>query len=245
MGLKLIIPMKKVSLLLLVGCLFWSACEKNEDKPSNNHTCTTCVNNPEANPALNNSSGGVYKGIIVGSSGTIALYLHNDSSNEVKALVVFDGGSATLTTTDLNNWTPGQAITNALFTGTVNNTNIQAVFSVDANGQNPSLAVNIPGHTVVVALYKETSTTLVKSFEGTYAGDNSGTFNLLFHGDHFNIIVEGGQEIFNSSLTNGEMNFSQNDVEIKGQFNGADQMNGTWKDTENGTQGTWTANRTL
>ena len=112
---------------------------------------------------FNNSSGGVYKGVIVGSTGTIALYLYN-TGTEVKALVAFDGQNGTLSTTSLSAWAPGQPISNALFTGTINGQQVEAMFSVEANGQNPTVTVQIPGHTVYVAIYKETSTTLIKNY---------------------------------------------------------------------------------
>lgn len=240
--------MKKPLLLLLSVLTIMNACKK-EDKttpptPPEPYKCTTCITTPEAKADYNSSSAGVYKGVIVGSTGTIALYLHN-TGTEVSALVSFDGKNATLTSTSLSGWAPGQAITNALFTGTIDGQNIEALFSVGANGQNPSVQVMIPGHTVTVAIYKETSTSLIRNFEGTYAGGDQGIFNMVIVGDQYSIVSDDGDEPMESTLVNGKVDLNHNGVEVKGEFNGTDYIEGTWKDNNNVKEGTWTGNRTL
>lgn len=235
--------MKNLFIFLFLTVLL-ASCKKDENKQSNNYTCTTCVTTPEAKELHNNSSAGVYKGVMVGSTGTIALYLYN-TGTEVKALATFDGKNGTLTTTDLANWAPGQAVSNARFKGTINNQEINAVFSVGANGQNPSVQVNIPGHTVVVAVYKETSSSLIKNFEGTYQGDASGIFNITLNGTNYTLVRDGGVAPANASLINGNIDLTSNGIVIKGSFNGNDIVEGTWKETSTGKQGTWKGNRTL
>ncbi|HYD19965.1 MAG TPA: hypothetical protein VEB40_00715 [Flavipsychrobacter sp.] len=239
--------MKKSLLLFLSVCTLMVSCKKddpndNTPPPPEPYKCTTCITTPEAKAAYDDNSGGVYKGVLVGSTGTIALYLYN-TGTEVKALVAFDGQNAELSTTSLSGWTPGQAISNALFTGTINGQAVTATFSVDANGQNPMVSVNIPGHTVNVAIYKETSATLIRNFEGTYAGDDNGVFNMVMSGDDFTIVTDGGTP-FGGTLVNGKIDLSNNGVEVKGEFQGTDHVEGTWKDSQNKT-GTWTGNRTL
>lgn len=239
--------MKQLTLaLLFIATLF--SCKKDDNDTPNNTTptpyvCPTCVTTPEAKAEHDASSGGVYKGVIVGSSGTIALYLYN-TGTEVKALVSFDGQNTTMTTQSLSAWSPGQPITNALFTGTINGQTISAYFSVGANGQNPQVQLTIPGHTVKVAVYKETSTTLVKNYEGTYTGDDAGTFNMAFHGNDYSIVADNGEDPIEGTLVNGAIDFSQNGLEIKGTFNG-DDVSGTWKDSDNSKHGTWSGKRTL
>lgn len=243
--------MRKLTIALLLVAGFVS-CEKDDNNTNNTNTptnttpepykCATCVSTPEAKSDYDASSAGVYKGVLVGSSGTIALYLYN-SGTEVKALVSFDGQNATLTSQSLSSWTPGQPISNAIFTGTINGQSITAVFSVAANGQNPQVQVNIPGHTVHVALYKETSTALVKNYEGTYIGDDNGTFNMTLHGTEYSIVITSGG-IMVDDLVNGAIDHLTNDkVEVKGAFSG-DDVSGTWKD-DDGKQGTWSGKRTL
>jgi hypothetical protein len=240
--------MKKSILLFLSACTIMYACKKDDNNNNNTtpepYKCTTCITTPEANAAYDNNSGGVYKGVIVGSTGTIALYLYNVGT-EVKALVAFDGQNAVLTSTSLSGWTPGQAISNALFTGTINGQTVTATFSVNANGQDPTVTVNIPGHTVNVAIYKETSTTLIRNFEGTYSGDDNGVFNMVVNGNEYSIVSDGGGAPMEGTLVNGKIDLNNNGVEIKGEFQGTDHVEGTWKDNNHSTQGTWTGNRTL
>jgi hypothetical protein len=240
--------MKKY-LLILSAFAMLSSCKKEDQNTTDPTTtepykCTTCITTPEASAQYDNNSGGVYKGVIVGSTGTIALYLYN-TGTEVKALVAFDGKNATLSTTSLSSWTPGQAISNALFTGIIDGQTVQAIFSVDANGQNPMVQLTIPGHTISVAIYKETSATLIKNFEGTYSGDDNGIFNLAFSGNNYSIVTDGGGAPIQGSLVNGKVELTHNGVEVKGEFQGTDHIEGAWKDTDNNTQGTWSGNRTL
>lgn len=240
--------MKKAAFILFMALSF-CACKKDKTTTTPTtpttpaYVCAGCASTPEAKEQYNQSSGGVYKGVIVGSSGTIALYLFN-TGTEVKALVAFDGKNAVLSTTALSSWTPGQAISNALFTGTVNGQQVQALFSVDANGQNPQVQVQIPGHNVVVAVYKETSTTLIKNYEGTYSGDDSGIFNMALSGNDYSIVSDGGGAPFQATLVNGAVDLTHDGVTIKGTFN-KDEITGTWNDTKNNKKGTWTGKRTL
>jgi hypothetical protein len=240
--------MKKLmfAMLLLAGL---ASCKKEDEKPTETttpYTCPTCTTTPEAKAEYDHSSAGVYKGIIVGSSGTVALHLYN-TGTEVKMLVTFDGKSTTLSTTSLSAWAPGQAITAAIFTGMLDGKAITATFSVNPNGQNPVLTAAIPGHTIVVSVYKETSTSMVKSYEGTYDGndpDNKGTFNMTLNGNDLTIVTSGGRGPIVNVLKNGGLDFIDNNLEIKGSFNG-DDVSGTWKNNGNSTNGTWKGKRTL
>lgn len=237
--------MKKtvIILLLLSGFL---ACKKSDDKnpKSDPYQCTACIDAPEAKAEYDASSAGVYKGILVGSSGTIAWYLYN-TGTEVKALVSFDGKSGTLTCPDLGSWVPGQPVSSALFTGTINNEQISATFSVGANGQNPQVTVLIPGHDVHIAIYKESSSTLIKSFEGTYSGDDNGIFNMVFKGADFTIITDGGGDPVSGTLVNGSIHLEFSGTTVTGSMQGNDEISGTWENADNAESGTWVAHRTL
>lgn len=238
--------MKRIALLLLVLLAGFTACKKEEKKtetPKETYKCPTCPTASEANPAFDASSAGVYKGVIVGSTGTIALYLYN-SGTVVNALVVFDGKSGTLTTTDLSGWAPGQAVTDALFTGVIDGKTVEAKFTVEANGANPRVELLIPGHTVVVGLYKETSANLIKNYEGTYAGSDQGVFNMVTSADAFTIVTDNGGKPFGGTLVGGKIDLNGNGVTIKGEFSG-DDVSGTWANTKESTSGTWTGKRTL
>lgn len=238
--------MKKAVLSsLMLILLLISACKKDEpdQQQSTPYKCASCAQTSEAKPTFDNNSGGVYKGVLVGSSGTIALYLYNTDS-VIQALVAFDGTKATLQCSSLKNWKPGDAISNALFTGTINGKTINALFSVDAHGQNPTVDVQIPGHDVTVAVYKETSSLVIRNFEGTYTGDDNGIFNMVFSGNDFSIVTDGG-DVFESTLVNNELDYNTNGIIVKGQFKGTDELSGTWKNTNTNEQGTWSGKRTL
>lgn len=241
--------MKKALFALLMSAGLFACSKDNDNKttnPNNNtdtsYKCTGCTAQPEAKAEYNNSTAGVYKGVLVGSTGTIALHLYN-TGTELKALVAFDGKNATLTSAALGNWSPGKPISNALFTGKIDGKDISAMFSVDSLGKNPRVTVQIPGHDVKVAIYKETSTTLIKNYEGTYTGDRSGTYNLTLSGNDFSIVTSDGDP-FSGTLVNGKVAISRDLVEINGEFKG-DEVTGTWKDGKKSIQGTWSGKRTL
>lgn len=138
---------------------------------------------PEALAVNNSSSAGVYKGIIVGSSGYFNLSIMN-GSNEATCKFVFDGNETTLTSASFGSWTSGQSLNNALFTGTLDGKTINLTFSCNADGSNPITTVTIPGHTVYTTVVKEKSDMLVKCYEGTYtvakkSGKINGTWNFV------------------------------------------------------------------
>ena len=122
-------------------------------------------------------SGGVYKGTLIGSTGSIKIVIQGDSK---AAYLIFDGVTKTLETSDLGSWNSGQAINNASFTSG----DWRIVFSVNANGSNPRLVVTIPGHNVSVAIVKEATTSLTRAYEGTFTvGNLTSTFNFVSKGD--------------------------------------------------------------
>src|SRR5688572_26069303 len=169
--------MKRVLLsatLLLLVFLF--SCSKNNET-SNPSTS----NNSQAKAAYDNNSFGVYKGVTVGSTGIVKLVINN-GDNLVRAYITIDEHTKdTLTSTA--SFTNGQAITNASFIGRIST----MMFSVNANGSHPNiLNITIQGHSNVIGLIlKETSTQVVRCYEGTYTGHNtggdgvSGTFNCV------------------------------------------------------------------
>src|SRR5690606_31756711 len=113
---------------IILTLFFFTGCKKGE-KQDRSDKCTSCVSSPEAQAQLDNSSAGVYKGVITGSSGTLVFYIGNGNS-EIKALITFDGKSAVLTNTSLSDWTPGDAVNAAIFTGTLDGKQIEAKLTV-------------------------------------------------------------------------------------------------------------------
>jgi len=174
--------MKKVFLSLLTLSIFsattFISCKKDK-KEEEPYKCTTCVKTPEAKAAHDASSKGIYKGVFIGSSGTIKFDIGNDA-NTITAVLVIDGKTINLTSTVT--WNGGQAYI-APFTGTFNGQPATVNFSVQANGSSPTVtSANIPGHpNAVFTVVKETSNSLIEAFEGTYSSNKpeSGTFNIL------------------------------------------------------------------
>lgn len=165
--------------LLIVGVssLFLS-CSKDDEAAEPTYTCATCARTPEALPVNDASAKGVYKGIVVGSSGTLSINIQNGSS-AITGTLVIDG--VTIALTSSVTYVDGQPYL-APFTGTYNNLPVVINFSVAVGGGTPTvISSDIPGHpNAVFTIAKETSTALIEAFEGTYtkAGE-SGIFNII------------------------------------------------------------------
>ena len=166
-------------ILLIFAVLFFSTGCKKDTKTTNSYTCTTCKTTPDALAANDASSKGVYKGVVIGSTGTIMFDVLN-GGNTITATMVIDGTTVILTSNI--SWTAGVSYV-APFTGTLNGSPVSITFNVDQNGGNPTVtSSNIPGHpSATFALAKESSTSLIESYEGTYSTTKpeKGTFNLL------------------------------------------------------------------
>ncbi|ADY54099.1 hypothetical protein Pedsa_3570 [Pseudopedobacter saltans DSM 12145] len=172
--------MKKILYGVLVGAMLLTSCKKSSNHKEDPYTCTTCTQTPEGKAANDNSSKGIYKGVIIGSSGTIKFDIANTSSNSITATMVIDGKTVTLTTTTA--WNAGQLYV-APFKGTLNGQEVTINFSVGASGSGATItSATIPGHAnAIFSIAKETSTALVRCFEGTYETSNNekGTFNII------------------------------------------------------------------
>jgi len=157
---------------LLTGC-------KKDNKADDAYKCTTCATSPEAKPANDGSSKGIYKGIVIGSTGSIKFDIQN-AGTVIKASLTIDGTSVELTSAIT--WNGDRAYT-APFTGLLNGQSVTIQFSVGMDGSEPTItSATIPGHpnaTFIIA--KEASTALIECYEGTYhtTKPEDGTFNLI------------------------------------------------------------------
>lgn len=162
---------------LLFGIVLIS-CSKDDSAPDSSYTCLTCKTTPDALVANDASVKGVYKGIVVGSTGTISINIQNGSS-AITATMILDGVSVALTSNVAV--VDGQSYV-APFTGTFNGSAISMTFSVGSGGTSPTIiSSSIPGHpNTVFVLSKETSTSLIEAFQGTYTYDGqTGVFNIV------------------------------------------------------------------
>jgi hypothetical protein len=234
--------MKKVLYSLLAGLLLIGPMSCKKDDPAGPALATA----PEANAADDNKSGGVYKGALIGSSGTIKIVLQGGKKEIVLQI---DGETRTLTTTSLDSWTSGQEIVDATFTSG----DWSVMLSIVPDGSDGAIYFNIPGHTTInLVLLKEKSDQLIMAFEGTYAGTSSGTWNFIIQ-DGFVYGVtrdsDGVSTVFDGTINGATITVSldnvNTDVVATGMVSG-NTANGTWTNTMNtDVHGTWTGTRTL
>lgn len=230
----------------LIGILMTS-CSKDDETPAASYTCLTCKTTPDALAANDASIKGMYKGIIVGSTGSISINIQNGSST-ITATMVLDGVTAALTSNV--SVVDGQSYV-APFTGTYNGSPIIMTFSVGLGGTSPTMvSSSIPGHpNAVFVLTKETSTSLIEGFEGSYSvtGGEKGVFNIVLSralAKFGYIVKEDGQTDTDSG--SGTINASSQLI-LEGRVIGTitgDALNGSFKDDENRTV-TITGKRTL
>lgn len=133
---------------------------------------------PTANPDYDNSSAGVYRGVLVGSQGIFQIYIANEP-DVYEAHLQFDDSNCTLYTdyfTDNPGWIPGHQIVNAIFQGTFpddgttwSNEAAAIDLSVEPAGGNPTInSVTISGHSdpIIALVCKENSDRLVLQYVG-------------------------------------------------------------------------------
>ena len=173
--------MKKLQFIIVaVAMLSFNACKKDDTAtPPTAFKCTNCKTTPDAVAANNNSSKGIYKGVVIGSTGTIMFDVANNGS-AITAVMVIDG--VTVNLTSAVTWIAGQAYI-APFTGMLNGSPVTINFSVGLSGGSPTItSSNIPGHpNASINIIKETSSNLVECFEGGYTTSlpETGTFNMI------------------------------------------------------------------
>lgn len=161
--------MKRLILPIVAIAIYLIACKKSgSDTPQNNGLPTTA----ETKPQFNNTSFGVYKGVIIGSSGTI-IFRINNGDNIVKGYLAIDNQKDTLSTTAT--LVAGQPILNVLFAGRISSMRVSA----NADGSNAMLSnIQINGHNNVTGfIIHENSNKQVLCYEGAFTGGASGIIN--------------------------------------------------------------------
>ncbi|MEO6150272.1 MAG: hypothetical protein ABIN95_14630 [Mucilaginibacter sp.] len=178
--------LKNIAILLLFAVTLFTAGCKKDKKTEPTYTCAACKTTPDALAANNTISKGIYKGVVVGSTGVLTINVQNSGATTNSTLVL-DG-----TTIELASSTPivaGEAFEGE-FTGTNGGQTFSFTFSVNANGSEPETSdYSIPGHpTVAFFVIKETSDNLVKCYEGTTAGKKD---NGNVQGSALNVVTSG------------------------------------------------------
>ena len=159
--------MRNKLLLICALALTIYSCGKNKTDKDNGLPSTA-----ETKQKFDNTSFGVYKGVIVGSSGYIVFRINN-GDDVVKGTLKIDGREDVLTTKE--KLIAGQKISNVLFTGSFSSMKLSA----DADGRNAQLTdIKIQGHSHVGAyITHENSNVPVSLYEGTFTGNASGIIN--------------------------------------------------------------------
>lgn len=166
----------KPVLLFICISAFLLGCKKESSSP---YVCSDCVSSSEAKQEFDWSTKGIYKGVVVGSSGTIKFDVMNYDASAIRAILKLDGQTTELTST--KPWTSDLGY-EAEFKGTLNGQTVSLVLSLGVGGTVVDVMnVTIPGHPgAAILAAKETSTALVEGFEGTFEGrDGPGIINFL------------------------------------------------------------------
>lgn len=231
--------MKKIITLAVIG-LFFLSCSNDNSSSNPNPLSET----PQAKAEFDNSNFGIYKGVFVGSSGVLSVNIKND--NTISAKLVLDGTTHNFTTTE--NVTQNQDIVGLTFTSG----NMSFDFGVHADGSNPIISnIEIEGHTLAsIEIIKEESTAIVKCYEGTFSGSDSGVFNVMISNGYIYGLGKSNNDnasgaIFGTVINNAINAIAGDVTTISGIVSG-DNISGTWLETDNPSHGgTWTGHRTL
>ncbi len=222
--------------LLSLTAIF--SCSKKDNK-----TVSTLAETPIAKAQYDASNYGIYKGVFVGSSGTIIIDISNTSAITATLKI----GTTTYNFTTTQTITLNTASTIAFTSGSNSFT-----FSVDASGANPTITnLIIAGHPEAILLVvKETSTALVKCFEGTYSGSDAGTFNAVIYNNIFKALVKSTTTAGFDATADGAVVsnvISAGSVSTGETFTGTltgNDFSGTWNNSLSGDNGTWNGTRT-
>ncbi len=237
------------ALLCSLATLLIFGCGKPDTKLSNNNLSAEA----ETKPQYDNTSFGVYKGVIIGSSGYIVFRINN-GDNVVKGYLTIDDKKDILSTTET--LVAGQPIKNVRFTGNFSSMTLNA----NADGNSAWLSdIKIDGHPddVAAIIFHENSNQQVSSYEGKISGDLSGTinFNRIANNDTTFSIMKFKNNPFvyygygyRWPVSNDTIQFNFFDenpgyYEFKGILKN-DQINGTWKNEVNGKNGSFSSVRT-
>jgi hypothetical protein len=237
--------MKKTLFLASALTVIFFSCSKSDTEDNNSNV--GLPTSPETKQQYDNTTFGVYKGVIIGSSGHI-IFRINNGDNIVKGYLSIDNQKDTLTTTETI--TLGQPLINVLFTGKISSMKISA----NADGSNASLSnIQINGHNNVTGfILHETSTKQVLCYEGNFTGSAAGIINTTRYGLNNNdttFFLMKVQSVNDTTLYRG-YGWNYNDSTRGNIFNPGSyltqfQIKGKFIDGSNNTNtfnGTWTGN---
>lgn len=232
------VMIKKLFTAAILGLLIFTGCSKSKDGEED-----TDKDKPAAKAQFDNNNYGIYKGVFVGSSGFIIVNINND--NSISASLTVDGAKTSFTTTQT---VQQNEATSVVF----KNGNNSFTFVVGANGSDPIVKdIVISGHPeAAIVVIKETSTDLVKCYEGTFDGGDAGVFNAAVSGKWirglaFSTAYNKTWPVTGTvSGNNIDASGSAGSGDFKGSISG-DNISGSWKNSIADISGTWSGKRTL
>ncbi len=231
--------MKKIILLFFLS-IFTLGCNSSDDPAS--ATDDGLATAPEAKAEYDDSNFGIYKGIFVGSSGTVYVNLNN--SGNISAKLVIDGMTYNFTTSE--NVMEGVAISNLTFTSGESSFE----FNVSATGEEPLIEnIVIDGHPdSYVQIFKEYSFAQIKCYLGSFSGDDSGVFNLATTADGYalGLVVPNGETsaiYLDGTITGTSLSGTFEGGNFSGTLNG-NTISGIWQNSVP-ESGTWLGTRKL
>ena len=196
---------------------------------------------PQAKAIYDSSNFGIYKGVFVGSTGTVLVNINNEGELTAKRTIK---GSSSF-------YTSAESVTEDLpIEGlTFSNGSSSFDFSVSAVGGNASVSsINIIGHpNASIEIIKELSDDLVKCYVGGFGGDDSGTFNLIIQGNAIYGLAKSNGDDSSFSLGGVKSGASISGSFEGGGFSGSENGNnisGTWENSLL-ESGTWSGTRKL
>lgn len=229
--------LKCLSNLIFLLLFVFSSCSKNDGFIS-----TDLADTPSAKAEYDNSNFGIYKGVFVGSSGIIYIDINND--NTVSATLIIDGQRINFATSDAVQQNEATILN-------FSDGSDSFTFSVLANGATPAITyLFINGHpNSAILIVKETSSALVKCYEGSYTGSDAGIFNAVIYNNAFKGLAKKSD---NTTFT-VEGSVTDNQITATGTVSGGNVFTGTlagnnlsgnWINPLANLSGTWSGIRT-
>jgi hypothetical protein len=230
-----------VKTLLSITIIF-ASCSENDPLITINDSAEEL---PIALSQYDNSNYGIYKGVFVGSSGTILVNLNNNGVISVSLTI--DGVNYPFTSSETITENQQTEITFAY-------ENNSFSFTVNADGSNPLITnVSIEGHPdASIIVVKENSSYVAQLYEGSYEGidqnNDQGTFNaIVFNGAVYILSKSSvyGSTSYASGLVDGNLvsGASSLGTIFSGNIENDEVMNGTWMVTQTNEKGIWSLSR--
>ena len=227
--------------VILLITLILGSCSENDPYISFNDSSAAV---PDALSQFDNSNFGIYKGVFVGSSGTILVNINNNGLISVSLTI--DGVTYPFTSNVSITENEQTEITFAY-------QNNSFTFTVEADGSNPLITnVSIEGHPdASIIVVKENSSYVAKLYEGTYEGvdqnNDEGTFNAIVFSNEVYVLYKStvyGSTSNASGTVDGNVisGVSSMGTVFTGNIDN-DVMNGTWTTTQSNENGIWALTR--